>query len=72
MAFSFSGYPWLRPDPIFEYEFVLNGTDVYYEYTLVNSSVFSSIFPIRCLGTPHMEGSDTQLGDLLYIPGRSV
>ena len=45
---------------------------LYYKYTLVNSSVFSSIFPIRCLGTPHMEGSDTQLGDLLYIPGRSV
>ena len=40
---SFSGYPWLRPDPIFEYEFVLNGTDVYYEYTLVNSSVFSRL-----------------------------
>ena len=25
---SFSGYPWLRPNPIFEYEFVLNGTEV--------------------------------------------
>ena len=36
----FSGYLWLRPNPIFEYEFVLNGTELYYEYTLVNGSVF--------------------------------
>ncbi|KAM4087345.1 hypothetical protein ACJW30_10G171200 [Castanea mollissima] len=38
---SFTGYAHLRPNPIFEYQFVLNETQVYYEYTLVNSSVFS-------------------------------
>ncbi|KAM3696582.1 hypothetical protein ACB098_06G051000 [Castanea mollissima] len=40
---SFSGYPRLRPNPIFEYEFVMNKTEVYYVYTLVNSSVFSRL-----------------------------
>ncbi|XP_030932573.1 G-type lectin S-receptor-like serine/threonine-protein kinase At4g27290 isoform X2 [Quercus lobata] len=40
---SFSGYPRLRPNPVFKYEFVMNKTEVYYVYTLVNSSVFSRL-----------------------------
>ena len=40
---SFTGYVRLRPNPIFEYEFVLNENEVYYEYTLVNSSVLSRL-----------------------------
>ena len=55
---SFSGYPWLRPDPIFEYEFVLNGTDVYYEYTLV-------IFTHQVFG-------DASYGGIGHTAGRST
>ena len=40
---TFTGYLQLRPNPIFEYEFVLNENEVYYEYTLVNSSVLSRV-----------------------------
>jgi hypothetical protein len=31
----------LRPNPVFEYGFVLNETVIYYEYKLINRSVFS-------------------------------
>ncbi|XP_059441324.1 G-type lectin S-receptor-like serine/threonine-protein kinase At4g27290 isoform X1 [Corylus avellana] len=39
----FTGYPQLRPNPVFEYEFVLNEKEVYYEYKLHNTSVFSRL-----------------------------
>jgi hypothetical protein len=39
----FTGYPWLRPNPVFNYEFVLNENEVYYDFTLVNSSVFARV-----------------------------
>ncbi|KAM3714650.1 hypothetical protein ACB098_01G353300 [Castanea mollissima] len=35
----FTGKPWLRPDPLFEYEFVMNEKAVYYNYKLQNNSV---------------------------------
>jgi hypothetical protein len=38
---SFTGGQGLRPNPVFEYEFVFNEKEVYYEYKLLNSSVFS-------------------------------
>ncbi|KAG6634517.1 G-type lectin S-receptor-like serine/threonine-protein kinase At4g27290 isoform X1 [Carya illinoinensis] len=38
---TFSGNPALRPNPIFNYTFVLNENEVYYENSLLNSSVFS-------------------------------
>ncbi|XP_062168764.1 G-type lectin S-receptor-like serine/threonine-protein kinase At4g27290 isoform X3 [Alnus glutinosa] len=31
----------VRPNPVFEYEFVLNEKEVYYKYKLLNSSVFA-------------------------------
>ncbi len=37
----FTGFTWLRPNPYFKYEFVLNETDVYYVYKLLNKSIFS-------------------------------
>jgi hypothetical protein len=37
----YTGYPALRPNPVFEYEFVLNEMEVYYGYKLLNTSVFS-------------------------------
>ncbi|KAM3736558.1 hypothetical protein ACB098_10G172700 [Castanea mollissima] len=40
---SFTGYARSMPNPIFEYQFVLNETQVYFGYTLVNSSVFSRL-----------------------------
>uniref|UniRef100_A0A7N2MA63 Receptor-like serine/threonine-protein kinase n=1 Tax=Quercus lobata TaxID=97700 RepID=A0A7N2MA63_QUELO len=39
----FTGYPGLIPNPIFQYEFVLNENEEYYEFTLVNSSVISRL-----------------------------
>jgi hypothetical protein len=37
----YTGYPQLRPNPVFEYEFVLNEKELFYEYKLRNTSVFS-------------------------------
>jgi hypothetical protein len=39
----------LRPNPVFEYEFVLNEKEVFYEYKLHNTSVFSR-FLVNTLG----------------------
>jgi hypothetical protein len=38
---SYTGYPQFRPNPVFEYEFVLNDKEVYYGFKLLNTSVFS-------------------------------
>nr|POE45868.1 g-type lectin s-receptor-like serine/threonine-protein kinase [Quercus suber] len=35
----FTGKPWLRPNPLFKYEFVLNEKAVYYNYKLLNNSI---------------------------------
>jgi hypothetical protein len=37
----FTGFPWLRPNSLFNYEFVLNEKEVYYVYKLLNKSIFS-------------------------------
>uniref|UniRef100_A0A2N9IUZ4 Receptor-like serine/threonine-protein kinase n=1 Tax=Fagus sylvatica TaxID=28930 RepID=A0A2N9IUZ4_FAGSY len=37
----FTGFTWLRPNPYFKYEFVLNETEVSYVYKLLNKSIFS-------------------------------
>jgi hypothetical protein len=37
----FTGYPGLRQNPVYNYEFVLTEKEVYYEYKLLNTSVFS-------------------------------
>ncbi|KAG6636526.1 hypothetical protein CIPAW_11G117100 [Carya illinoinensis] len=37
----FTGYPGSSWNPVFEYEFVMNRNEVYLEYKLVNTSVFS-------------------------------
>jgi hypothetical protein len=39
----------LRPNPVFEYEFVLNENEVFYEYKLYNTSVFSRVM-VNTLG----------------------
>jgi hypothetical protein len=39
----FTGYPHLRPNPIFEYEFVSNEKEVFYKYKLRNTSAFSRV-----------------------------
>jgi hypothetical protein len=36
----FTGYPQLRPNPVFEYEFVLNEKEIYYDEKLLHTSVF--------------------------------
>ena len=46
----FTGYPALRLNPVFQYKFVLNENEVYYDFTLMNSSVFSRL-AINPLGT---------------------
>jgi hypothetical protein len=33
----------LKPNPVFEYEFVLNEKEVYYKFKLLNTSVFSRL-----------------------------
>jgi hypothetical protein len=38
---QFSGTPSLRPNPVFEYEFVLNALEVYYKNKLLNTSVLT-------------------------------
>jgi hypothetical protein len=38
-----TGYPKLRPNPVYEYEFMLNENDVFYKYKLRNASVFSRL-----------------------------
>jgi hypothetical protein len=38
---QFSGTPSLRPNPVFEYEFVLNEREVYYKNKLLNTSVLT-------------------------------
>jgi hypothetical protein len=39
----YTGYPQLRPNPVFKYEFVLNEKEVFYEYKLLNTSVLSRL-----------------------------
>ncbi|KAB1215250.1 hypothetical protein CJ030_MR4G004189 [Morella rubra] len=40
---EFTGYPNLIQNPVFQYEFVLNENEVYYEYKLKNSTLFSRL-----------------------------
>ncbi|KAG6688276.1 hypothetical protein I3842_11G116000 [Carya illinoinensis] len=37
----FTGYPGVTRNPVFDYEFMMNQNEVYYDFTLVNTSVFS-------------------------------
>ena len=39
----FSGFPELRPNPVFNYSFVFNEKELYFTYKLVNSSVLSRL-----------------------------
>ncbi|MFS7984597.1 putative non-specific serine/threonine protein kinase [Helianthus anomalus] len=39
----FSGAPNLRPNPIYNFTFVLNEKEIYYQYNLINSSVFTRL-----------------------------
>ncbi|XP_024027466.1 G-type lectin S-receptor-like serine/threonine-protein kinase At4g27290 isoform X1 [Morus notabilis] len=43
IGLRFSGSPDLRPNPVFDYEFVSNDEEVYYTYHLKNKSVISRI-----------------------------
>ena len=56
----------LRSDLLLKYEFVLNEKEVYYEYKILNSSIFYR-YVLNQLGVAQ---SDTKLGAFLYIPGR--
>jgi hypothetical protein len=38
---QFSGTPAIRPNPVYEYEFVLNEWEVYYKYKLLNTSILT-------------------------------
>ncbi|XP_059441315.1 G-type lectin S-receptor-like serine/threonine-protein kinase At4g27290 isoform X2 [Corylus avellana] len=38
---TFTGNQGLRPNPVFRYEFVFNEKEIYYDYKLLNTSVFS-------------------------------
>lgn len=40
-GFSFTGFPNHNVDPAITYEFVLNETEVYYKFELINNSIFS-------------------------------
>ncbi|KAK9056993.1 hypothetical protein SSX86_024359 [Deinandra increscens subsp. villosa] len=53
----FSGAPHLKPNPIYNFTFVMNKREIYYQYNLVNASVFS-----RLVVQP-----DGQLQRLLWI-----
>jgi hypothetical protein len=46
---GFTGHQGLRPNPVFDYEFVLNEKEVYFVFTLHNPSVFTR-FVINPLG----------------------
>ncbi|KAD3066904.1 hypothetical protein R6Q59_018911 [Mikania micrantha] len=37
----FSGAPHLRPNPIYNFTFVINQREIYYQYNLINASVFT-------------------------------
>ena len=37
---NFTGMTWLRPNPLFKYEFVSNEKEIYYEYKVQNNSTF--------------------------------
>ncbi|KAI3675439.1 hypothetical protein L1987_85029 [Smallanthus sonchifolius] len=39
----FSGAPHLRPNPIYNFTFVINQKEIYYQYNLVNTSVFTRL-----------------------------
>ncbi|KAI3509910.1 hypothetical protein L1887_25435 [Cichorium endivia] len=39
----FSGEPYLRPNPIYNFSFVLNEREIYYQYYLINNSVFTRL-----------------------------
>ncbi|KAL4554957.1 hypothetical protein LXL04_037567 [Taraxacum kok-saghyz] len=39
----FSGEPDLRPNPIYNFSFVLNEREIYYQYNLINNSVFTRV-----------------------------
>jgi hypothetical protein len=45
----YTGYPKLRPNPVYEYEFVLNEKELYYRFKLRNTSVFSRLI-VNTLG----------------------
>jgi hypothetical protein len=45
----FTGFPKLRPNPVFEYEVVFNEKELFYEYKLLNTSVLSRV-TINTLG----------------------
>ncbi|KAM3714653.1 hypothetical protein ACB098_01G353600 [Castanea mollissima] len=36
----FTGMPWLRLNPLFKYEFVMNEKEIYYDYKIPNKSIF--------------------------------
>ena len=36
----FTAWPWLRPNLLFKYDFVLNEKEIYFEYKLLNNSAF--------------------------------
>ncbi|KAL4654755.1 hypothetical protein ACB092_01G402700 [Castanea dentata] len=36
----FTGMPWLRSNPLFKYEFVMNEKEIYYDYKIPNKSIF--------------------------------
>uniref|UniRef100_A0A2N9EZK0 non-specific serine/threonine protein kinase n=1 Tax=Fagus sylvatica TaxID=28930 RepID=A0A2N9EZK0_FAGSY len=70
----FTGYPALRLNPVFQYKFVLNENEVYYDFTLMNSSVFSrlAINPLGTVGRFTWMDQETWLGALRYIRDRSI
>ena len=35
----FTGMPWLKPNPLFKYEVVMNEKEIYFEYELLNNSI---------------------------------
>ncbi|KAL6314057.1 hypothetical protein AAG906_011792 [Vitis piasezkii] len=39
----FSGFPALRPNPIYKYAFIFNDKEIFYTYELINSSVVSRL-----------------------------
>ncbi|KAK9056991.1 hypothetical protein SSX86_024357 [Deinandra increscens subsp. villosa] len=39
----FSGAPHLKPNPIYNFTFVINEREIYYQYSLINASVFTRL-----------------------------
>ncbi|KAH9626322.1 hypothetical protein KSS87_012866 [Heliosperma pusillum] len=68
---GFSGNPNLKPNPIFAFDFVMNATEIYYTYELLNKSVLSHRL-LNPYGTmQRLVWSDYAQGWVMYLTAQS-